>query len=557
MTSRAALESNLTEAAAAPVAETGTTVAEAALPAERSAPSEVSVSPKLGVQVAHGSLWSLLGQVLPLLASLLATPLVIRLLGAEAYGVLSLINLLIGYLAFSDLGMGTASTRFGAEAHAQQDDAAEARVVWTALLLSLVPALTLAGALAVFAQPLLERALRLPPHLQFAGVWTLRLAALGFVGRCLAAVLNTPQLVRLQIRLNATLTASFGVGQIALVPLVLWLGGGLIGAGVVLAATGLLLALSHALCSARLLPALRQPRLDRALLPSLLRFGGALVLSQLANLLLANGEKLVLTRVASVKVLAYYSVAFTLASLLTVAPTALGQALLPAFTRLLARQAHDELQQLYQRALRATLLLAPPIVLVMASTAQPFITLWAGAEFGRESIGPFYVLLAGLIVNILAYVPFNLVIAAGQTHLLARYYWLELLPYLLTAGLLAQRFGALGAALAWSLRTLVDALLYLQAGRRILAGANAASSVSSSSVGPWRSYAVAFAVLFAPFVSLKLCGAALGWQWLGSLLALAAYVGWVSRHLLQSSERDWLRQIVQNRLGHRWRERAE
>jgi hypothetical protein len=64
-------------------------------------------------RVVGGSLWSAGGQGVTLLASLVATPFVLRLLGAEGYGVLALINVLIGYLAFTGIGVGAASTGFG------------------------------------------------------------------------------------------------------------------------------------------------------------------------------------------------------------------------------------------------------------------------------------------------------------------------------------------------------------------------------------------------------------------------------------------------------------
>src|SRR5881397_1462832 len=76
------------------------------------------VKPPAGLtsRVVRGSLWNLSGQAVALAATLIATPITIHFLGTEAYGVLALLNILIGYLSFADLGMGTASTRFGADA---------------------------------------------------------------------------------------------------------------------------------------------------------------------------------------------------------------------------------------------------------------------------------------------------------------------------------------------------------------------------------------------------------------------------------------------------------
>jgi O-antigen/teichoic acid export membrane protein len=56
----------------------------------------------LTAKVFKGSLWTLVGQVLPMLASLVSTPFVIRFLGSEAYGVLILVGLIPYYFAFAD-----------------------------------------------------------------------------------------------------------------------------------------------------------------------------------------------------------------------------------------------------------------------------------------------------------------------------------------------------------------------------------------------------------------------------------------------------------------------
>ncbi len=63
--------------------------------------------------VVSGSLWRLGGHAAVVVASLAATPFVLRLLGAERYGVLVLIQAMIEYAAFATLGTAVGSTRFG------------------------------------------------------------------------------------------------------------------------------------------------------------------------------------------------------------------------------------------------------------------------------------------------------------------------------------------------------------------------------------------------------------------------------------------------------------
>src|SRR3954469_12628790 len=107
----------------------------------RSATATGPVAPRLGKKVLKGSTWSLFGQGGVLLASAVATPFTVKLLGTERYGALALLNLIVGYFAFADLGMGTASTRFGAAAFARHNETEEAEVVWTSLAVASGPLL--------------------------------------------------------------------------------------------------------------------------------------------------------------------------------------------------------------------------------------------------------------------------------------------------------------------------------------------------------------------------------------------------------------------------------
>src|SRR5689334_9184879 len=76
---------------------TGSTLSGAPLPIEYDIDEPPVSGPETGppgliAKIARGSLWNLSGQLITLLASVLATPIVIRLLGTEAYGVLALVN---------------------------------------------------------------------------------------------------------------------------------------------------------------------------------------------------------------------------------------------------------------------------------------------------------------------------------------------------------------------------------------------------------------------------------------------------------------------------------
>ena len=80
---------------------------------------EIPSTAGMTTRVVKGSLWTLLGQVLPMAVALIATPFTIRFLGSEAYGVVILVGLIPMYFSFADFGMGIASTKFGSEAYGE------------------------------------------------------------------------------------------------------------------------------------------------------------------------------------------------------------------------------------------------------------------------------------------------------------------------------------------------------------------------------------------------------------------------------------------------------
>jgi O-antigen/teichoic acid export membrane protein len=416
--------------------------------------------PGLTTRVVHSSFLNLGGQGVTMVATLVATPFVIRLLGPASYGVLALIHVLIGYLSVADLGMGTASTRFGALAHARGDDEGEATAIWSALVLAAIPAATVALALAIGARPFVEHGLRLPVSLQAAAIIAVRLAALGFFARAMAGVLNTPAMVRLRMDLVVLITSGTSTAQILLIPIVLFLGGGLTGAVMVVAGAAIATALLFAITGVRLLPRLRRPHVSAELIKPLARFGGALVISTIAAVFLANIEKLLLPRYASVQALAFYSVAFTLAYMLTQLPVAMFQALIPAFSHLHAKADDEGLEMLYRRSLRGMLYWALPGATFICAAAQPFFTVWAGPRFGQESTLPLYLLMTGVVAEIMNYVPYALLITLGRTDTIARCQLSIVVPYLFLSAILIHYFGAAGAAAAWSLRSVVSAIVF-------------------------------------------------------------------------------------------------
>ncbi len=475
----------------------------------------------------------MIGLMVPIVFSLFATPIVTRLLGAESYGLLVLILLIPSYFSFADFGMNHASTKFGSAAFADSSPEKEARIVRTAAMVALISSLPLAAAMVIFS-PQIVGLFNVPPDLYAEAVIALRIAAVVFVANFLNNIFNTPELSRLRMDLNISITSGVRLAGIIATPLVIYLGFGVIGAVAVAAFVSIITLLCHLTVSSRLLPELAGLSIDREMIRPMLRFGWSLVIAGIAAVLLVNLEKFVLTKATSVETLAYYSIAATFAAMLTLFSASIVQSLMPAFSQLQGDENRPALNSLYSRGVRLTLVWLVPAVVFMVLVGRPFFTYWFGPDFGRESTGPFYITIVGFFFNVLSYFPYTVIMASGRSDIFARIYWAELVPYIFLVWWLASGYGANGAAVAWSIRIIFDAVLLFVLARRI-----SRISYQQSSSGY---LVIAVFVMLLPIGVLAWAGSIGPAVLISAFICGLIYCIAVWRKALDPREIDWLKQ---------------
>src|SRR6266478_5727385 len=101
-----------------------------------------------GRLLARNTMWNLLGSGAPMLVALFSIPILIRGLGKERFGVLTLAWALIGYASLFDLGLGRALTQLVAKKLGTGEEKEIPSLAWTYLLLMLL--LGFVGAALVF-----------------------------------------------------------------------------------------------------------------------------------------------------------------------------------------------------------------------------------------------------------------------------------------------------------------------------------------------------------------------------------------------------------------------
>lgn len=417
-------------------------------------------------KVIKGSLWTLIGQILPLIVTFISTPFVIRFLGSESYGVLILVALIPNYFAFADFGMATASTKFGSEAFGRGQRESEGEIIRTAAFIAFFTSLVFAVPLFIFSGSIITEWFKINEEYQSDAIKALRITSITFVFGILALVFNTPMLARLRMDLNTLVNAVPKILAGLTIPIVLYFGGYVIETVTVTLISTILLFAATVFVSGKLLPELYRPGINKNLFKPLLKFGSGWIFAVIATTLLVNVEKFFLARDISVQSLAHYSVAFSLANMIGLFASSMTQSLIPAFAQILAPEKRDEFNLLFSRGIRINLIWILPALMFMFVVAKPFFTIWAGAEFGEESTEVFYILIVGLFFNILAYIPQSTLMAAGRTDLLAKIYWLELIFYIFLVAWMINSYHTIGAAIAWSVRVIADTFLIVWLARR-------------------------------------------------------------------------------------------
>jgi O-antigen/teichoic acid export membrane protein len=411
--------------------------------------------------IVRGGAWTIAGQFAGLAVALFATPFTLRLLGPSRYGIWALLQSTILWVGLADLGMGAASTRFAGEAYAAGDAPGEASATWTAAWISISATAIVALAVGGFAPVIAKGILHAPAATEPSAILALRIVAGGVLLTAAAANLNTPLQVRLRYRTLALITQGSAILQVMSIPVLLAVvGGGVTTAAIASTSISAFALATILIVAIRAQPAMKSPRFSPTRARQLIKFGGALTVAGVADIPLTTAERVLLGHFRSTAQVAYYSVASRLAALASAIPAAASQPLFPALIRLQARGEGRAARELYSQILQGAMLVLTPLLILVALVARPFLSAWAGHVYAVHSTTACIVLLLGVWFQALSWLPLTFLMAVDKAGAIARIRLLEIIPFLVGAAVLTSHFGVLGAAIVWSARSIVDAVVF-------------------------------------------------------------------------------------------------
>lgn len=412
-----------------------------------------------GSLLARNTLFSLVGQVIPVVAAFLAIPILLRQIGTDRFGLLTLAWAIIGYFSLFDLGLGRAVTKLVAEKIANERTEELPDLVSTSLVLMTVLGVVGGGILAAATPIMINSVLSVGEELRAEAYVSFILLSVAIplvtTTSGLRGILEAQQQFGVVTAIRIPLGIFVFIGPLAALPFT----SSLVPIVAILVISRIIGWMAFAFFAWRGLSRhYRRGKFESQLLKPLLTFGGWMTVSNVVSPLMSYLDRFIIGALLSISAIAYYSTPQEIVTKILIIPAALAGVVFPAFAATLAREP-GRLSLLYRRSTKYIFLSIFPIVAIAIVFAHEALRIWIGQEFALQGAVVVQVLALGVLMNALAYVPFALLQGAGRSDVTAKCHLVELPLYLVAVWWLTVHYGVVGVALAWTLRVTLDALL--------------------------------------------------------------------------------------------------
>lgn len=496
-----------------------------------------------GKILARNTVLNLIAHAVPIIAGIATIPFIVRGLGTERFGLLSLVWVILGYFTIFDLGLGRATTKYVAEALGKGEADVVSDIVWTAVTIQAVLGLLGTIIVALCAPLLTERILNISPALHSEATATFYVLALSvpvvLISSSFSGLLAAAQRFDL---VNAVKIPS-SVSTFILPLVGIFYGFTLSGIVTLILVARVIALLAFAFLSFHLSSELRRYSGSISSFRRLLTFGGWITVSNIIGPVLQYLDRFLIGAILTVSVVAYYTAPFDAISQLWIIPGSLAIALFPAFSTLGLTRIED-LRYYFIRAAKYVFVLVGPIVLILLLFSYDILSVWLGTLFAENSSLVFQILLLGVLFSSLTHLAISLFQGVGKPAIAAKIQLLLLPLSVVLCIILIKRVGIVGAALSWTACRLSGMLLTWKA----------AGNVIRLNMAVLLKHRIAHAfVLFLVCAGLLLPASQLSNMFAKSILAITVYslllIGcW--HCMLDKHDRDFVH-VFLNRLLHR------
>lgn len=417
----------------------------------------------------RNTVYNLFTQVILLIIALWSLPIIVGGLTNEGFGLLSIIWAIIGYFTLLDFGISRANTKFLSEALVSENKLQIRALIWNSLFITSLLGIITAFIIILITPFLVSEIFKIEQPLVNDAEFALIISAVSIPFMLVFGNLKGFQMALQRFKIVNIFQGIMGVVQWGGSVVLVWLGFGLQAIIILTAGTRILLTFGAFMTLPRLIPHVFESihLWDRNTVKKLFSFGGWLTISQIISPLFLYLDRIFVGTFLSLTAVAYYSVPQEALSRLLIIPMSLTSTLFPALSeQSVLPEDKSQAKTMYFRSVKYLFLLILPLVIIFISYASDILRLWVGEDYATNSVLIFQILSVGFLFNALAQIPITALHAFSRPDLTAKFHLIELPIMIILNLILIPWIGIVGAAIAWSIRVIVDAILLFFASQR-------------------------------------------------------------------------------------------
>jgi len=408
-----------------------------------------------GRNVAKNTVYNLLGYGIPLLVALVLIPPLIKDLGEEKFGILSLCWVL-------DFGIGRALTKIVAEKIGLNKTDEIPGLFWTSVFLMLAVSLMVTIVLIIFTPSLVSSVFKISKELHGETINTFYVLAATIPVVTTTAGLRGVLEAYQKFGIINIIRTTLGIFTFLAPLLCLIFTNSLVWIVIALSAIRIIVWIVYLFQCFKVNDGIKisKIRFNSSLIKLVLKLSGWMTVSNIVGPLMLHLDRFLIGGLISATAITYYATPYEVVTKLLLIPGALTAVLFPAFsTNYIINP--DHAKKLFSRGIKFIFIFLFPIVLLLITFAYEGIDVWLGTTFAEKSTLVLQLLAVGVLLNSIAYIPFSFLQGIGKPKIPAIINLIELPFYVGAMFFAINKLGINGAALVWFLRVLVDLIILL------------------------------------------------------------------------------------------------
>lgn len=401
------------------------------------------------MKLARNSFLNIAGYIIPGILSIPILGYMTRELGIEKFGLFTMILALIGYASIFDVGITRSVIREIAIYKKNHEEVL--KIISTSAVLVLIFGVA-AGVLIILFSGVISELLKVSPNAVYNFKCSLILLSFS-IPLFLLTQIWCSLLEGREEFLKLNVFKTFSSTLIVLLPAI----GLMLDSSLFSAVAGLLISriISMILILWFCKDSIVKLKFHKDTFKRLINFGGWIAVSNIISPIMSYFDRFILANKLGSNVVGFYTGPSEAITRLGLLPIAISRTIFPMLS------VKDGNKNIKKQAYFLMFFLIVPIGFFCIYFSEIILSLWLGREYGENSYQIFQILILGLVVNGFAQIPFASIQAKGFSKITAYIHLAEFFPYLILLIFMINYVGLIGAAIAWTIRVVIDFLLLL------------------------------------------------------------------------------------------------